>query len=94
MTDKSTIPPYEEKEIRCPRLGGPVNFEYCSREASGNPCQRALVCWAPHFDVEAFFKERLSDKAFHECFFQAFQPKIVTLLDLIEKARNAIKQEP
>lgn len=92
MSEQSTITPYEEKEIRCPKLGGQVNFGYCSNESSANPCQRALVCWAQYFDVESFFRERLGDEAFQEFFFQPLQPKIVTLLDLIEKARNATKK--
>ena len=88
-----TTTSYEEKEIRCPRLGGEVTFGYCSREASGNPCYRALFCWSPYFQVEVFFKEKLGEEAFHECFDKTVQPKLVTLVDLIEKARNTTKEE-
>lgn len=93
MTDSSTRPPFEEIEIRCPRLGGPVSFEYCRVEEHGAPCARSIVCWSVHFDVKRFFEETLTPEEFQERFHRAPPSKLVTLLDLIEQARNVIDKK-
>lgn len=85
-------PPYEEKQIRCPKLGGPVFFEYCRVERQTLPCQRALVCWSASFDVEKFFRETLAPEEFEECFLQPPRPKVVTLVELIERATKLCKK--
>lgn len=92
MTEQSSCTPFEEKEIRCPRLGGPVTFWYCRREHLGKPCHKALDCWAAYFDVESFFRDQLTPEEFLERFHTPPQTKIVTLLDLIEKARKVAEQ--
>jgi hypothetical protein len=85
-------PPYEEKQIRCPKLGNPVFFEYCRTERQQLPCQRALVCWSLIFDVERFFHDTLTSQEFEECFLQPPRPKIVTLVELIENATKLCKK--
>jgi hypothetical protein len=88
MKSTSSNPPYEEKQIRCPKLGGPVNFEFCRVEGRELPCGRALACWSHYFDVEAYFRKILSAEDFDKCFVQP-QPSILcTLIELIEKARK------
>ncbi len=90
MSDSSENPPYEDKAIRCPKLGGNVTFGYCLKERGPAPCQRALACWSQWFDVVQYFKRLLTEEEFHRVFFEAPKPKIVTLLDLIDSAkRNA-----
>ena len=93
MNDNSAGCPYEEKEIRCPKLGGQVNFEYCSQETYGKPCAKALTCWSLYFDAETFFKEKLGEETFLDFFLQPAQTKMVTLVDLIEKAREVAKKD-
>lgn len=93
MTDSDTHPTYEEKEIRCPKLGGPATFEYCRVEQSGLPCSRSLNCWSVHFDVEAFFREGLSAEDFDRCFLKPPPTKVTTLLEMIEKARKLIDEK-
>ncbi|MDQ7782731.1 MAG: hypothetical protein RDU20_07620 [Desulfomonilaceae bacterium] len=88
MSNSDPHPTYEEKEIRCPKLGGPVNFEYCRLEQSDMPCSRALTCWSVHFDVEAFFREGLTSEDFERCFLTAPPSKVATLLELVERARK------
>lgn len=90
MSNTDSHPTYEEKEIRCPKLGGPVNFEYCRLEQSGLPCSRALNCWSIHFDVEAFFREGLSSEDFERCFLKSPPSKVSTLLELVERARKLV----
>jgi hypothetical protein len=88
----SVDPPYEEKQIRCSKLGNPVFFEYCRVERQHFPCQRALDCWSSFFDVERFFRDRLTPEEFDECFLQPPRPKVVTLVELIENAKKLCKK--
>ena len=88
MNESSVSPPYAEKEIRCPRLGGPVTFEYCRVERGDLPCPRAISCWRAYFDVERHFLDLLGPEEFVACFFTPPQPKVVSLIELIEQARR------
>jgi hypothetical protein len=93
--DKSSSPPYGEIEIRCPRMGGQVTFEYCRIEGGNLPCSRAIACWNVRFEAEVFFREALAPEDFEKAFATPPQPKVVTLVELIEKARKTMieKQE-
>jgi hypothetical protein len=86
----SKKPPSKDFEIRCPRLGHQINFEYCQKENSGLPCFKTLDCWYNYFNVHYFFKEKLSREDFKKTFINRGQPKVHSLLDLIQKAK-AIK---
>jgi hypothetical protein len=88
MKSSSSNPPYEETQIRCPKLGGPVNFEFCRVEGRELPCGRAMACWGHYFDVEAYFRQQLSPEDFEKCFVQPQPTKLCTLIELIEKARK------
>jgi len=92
MTDSPKRPPFEEIQIRCPRLGGPVSFEYCRVEDRQRPCTRAVVCWSVHFDAESFFRETMTPEDFEERFHNAPPSKIITLVDLIEQARKTMEK--
>ncbi|MEW6140640.1 MAG: hypothetical protein AB1733_20650 [Thermodesulfobacteriota bacterium] len=93
MAELSITPPNEEKQIRCPRLGGPVHFGYCRIEHDGWPCSRALTCWAMHFEAEAYFRTLLSEEQFAQCFLAAPQSKMDTLLEAVERARLLIGEK-
>ncbi|MBM3299734.1 MAG: hypothetical protein FJY85_07250 [Deltaproteobacteria bacterium] len=93
MTDSSFGQPHEEKQIRCPKLGGPVHFDYCQVEQQGRPCSRALVCWAAHFDAEAHFRSVLTPEEFNECFLKTPPSKVVTLLELIAQTRKIAQEK-
>ncbi len=75
-------------DIRCPKLGHLITFSYCEKEQGTLPCVRALYCWAGHFDVEGYFKERLSEEEWVRAFETPPKPKLVTLLELIEQAKK------
>lgn len=81
-------PPEKEFNIRCPRLGHQINFPYCRSENSGLPCFKTLDCWFNHFDVHAYLKEKLSDEEFQKAFLKKGKPKVLSLLDLIEQAKQ------
>lgn len=93
MTELSTTPPHEEKQIRCPKLGGPVHFDYCRMEERGRPCSRALSCWSAHFNVDAYFRMTLSTQEFERCFMSPQRSKVSTIIELIERARKIAQEE-
>jgi len=52
---------YDQRQRRCPRLGGPVTFLYCRTCGDETmPCFKVLDCWWELFDVVAFFQKVLS----------------------------------
>ena len=62
-------------------------------ENQGQPCGRALVCWSFYFDVETYFCGRMSPEQFEACFNAQIKPKVVTLIELIEKARKNMEEK-
>ena len=91
MKDKSNVlspnPPSEDFDIRCPRLGHQINFSYCQIENSGIPCFKTLDCWYTYFDVHQFLEDKLSKEDFKKAFIDKGAPKVLSLLDLIAKAK-------
>jgi len=86
-------PPDKEFNIRCPRLGHQINFPYCRSENQGLPCFKTLDCWFNHFDVTAYLKEQLSKEQFEMSFVNKGKPKVLSLLDLIDKAKARQKTD-
>ena len=73
----------------CPRLGNPVPFEYC--EICGDEqqlCFKILDCWWEHFDVVQYLKDNLSEDQFNRLTEARPKPKVTSLIELIEQARN------
>ncbi len=88
--DKSSKnPPEKSFEIRCPRLGHQINFSYCRSENNGLPCFKTLDCWHHYFDVHTYLKENMTLEEFNRVFFKKSQPKVFSLLDLIEQAKKS-----
>lgn len=84
--------PADDREIRCPRLGGQVTFGYCRQEALGKPCFKAVDCWYSYFEAEIFFRGELGDDVFEQIFHAIPKPRLVTLVDLIAKARSMVEK--
>ncbi|MGD8292144.1 MAG: hypothetical protein PVF37_10595 [Desulfobacterales bacterium] len=77
---------------RCPRLGNPVPFDYC--EICGDdqqPCFKILDCWWEYFDVVQYLKENLTEDQFNQLVQARPKPKITSLIELIEQARERNK---
>ncbi|MCK5098907.1 MAG: hypothetical protein KAR45_12445 [Desulfobacteraceae bacterium] len=83
-----TDPPSDELGIRCPRLGHQINFSYCRSENKGIPCFKTLDCWYHHFDVHTYLKDKLTEQDFKKAFLNKGKPKVFSLLDLIEQAKE------
>ena len=83
---------HDDRERRCPRLGGPVAFAYC-RQCADNAevCFKILDCWWEYFDVVSEMKRHLSPEALQSLLDARAKPKITSLLEIVEqvKARSA-----
>ncbi|MDI9570740.1 MAG: hypothetical protein QM278_08460 [Pseudomonadota bacterium] len=79
---------YDDREIRCPKLGNEVAFAYCRREGGELPCQRVIRCWEDFFPVESFLRDILSPEAWAAFQGQTPPDKLASLLDLAAKARK------
>jgi len=82
-------------ERRCPRLGGPVRFDYClTAENDQHPCFKIIDCWWEQFDVYHYLEASLPVKQFH-ALLQAGppKPKASSLVELIEAARQRTRTE-
>ena len=79
----------KDKEIRCPRLGGPVPFTYCENTGpDGGPCFKLADCWWQYFDVMGYLKKRLTAEEFNDFLGRRPQPKLSGILEMIEQARK------
>jgi hypothetical protein len=85
---KDIIPPGDDYEIRCPRLGHAIHFSYCRSENMGSPCFKALDCWFEHFPVADYFHETLTPEECIRLFQGTGKTKVMSLLELIEQAKN------
>jgi len=85
---RTDTPPHDDIQIRCPRLGHQITFSYCRVENKGLPCFKAVDCWFEHFGAESFFKTQLTPDEWEKAFTPPTKPKVVTLLDLIEQAKQ------
>ncbi len=88
MTDEKDL---SSKEMRCPRLGGPVQLSYCEVESSGKPCLKMISCWSPQFDVTTMLAEKMGPENMEAYFSKQVKPKVITLIELIEQARKTLK---
>ena len=82
-------PPSDKFTIRCPRLGHQINFPYCRSENHGLPCFKTLDCWYTHFDVQTFLGDQLTQTDFKNLVQKKIPSKILSLLDLIEQAKQS-----
>jgi hypothetical protein len=79
---------FDNMEIRCPKLGGPVTFAYCLVEAVSLPCPRALMCWGHRFDAISLFHRRLGPEKFRLAFETPPHSRMESILELIERAKG------
>ncbi len=81
-------PPDDDYTIRCPRLGHMISFSYCRAERGDLPCFKTLDCWFEHFDVDGYFRQELTEEQFEKAFSRSGKTKMMSLLDLIEQAKQ------
>ena len=70
-------------------LGHELHFSYCRSPGSDLPCRKIFDCWFRIFDVEGFIRGHFSQDDI-EKINAPRRDKSLTLLELIEKARNRV----
>jgi hypothetical protein len=78
---------YDDKLIRCPKLGDEMTFSYCLQESGKLPCARVIRCWSPFFDVEDFLKKTMNPETWDVFIHSKPSEKMTSLMELIEAAR-------
>jgi len=74
-------------------LGHDISFSYCRQPGRDLPCGRIGDCWWKPFDVESFIRAHYSDDQVREIL-AAPRPKVLSLVELIQKARQADDNKP
>jgi len=82
----------DHRERRCPMLGHPVKFSYCRAPGRDLPCRRVFDCWWETFDVVAFLRPHLSEAEIARITAPR-QDKAATIIELIQRAREAADQK-
>lgn len=77
----------DDKTIRCPRMGGQVNFRFCRFENNLLPCRWIAGCWQMQMDINKFLADHYSKEELDRICIPP-KPKIESLMDLIEKAKK------
>jgi hypothetical protein len=77
---------------RCPRLGGPVTFNYCMRCELDQPCGKVVDCWWETFDIVQYLKDHLTAEQFDRVMNARPKPKIASLVEMIAQAKNQAKE--
>jgi hypothetical protein len=85
------IEQHDDIMIRCPRVGGDVNFMFCRSENNMLPCRFIVGCWQMQIDINKFLEDHYSNEELDRIFAPP-KPKIQSLVGLIEKAKE-VKQK-
>ena len=92
--ERGTIKPHDERQRRCPRLGGPVTFAYCRTcEENRQPCFKVMDCWWEIFDITAYVEENYPEDVCQKLSQARPQPKVNQLLELIEAAKRRAEKD-
>jgi hypothetical protein len=79
----------DNRERRCPRLGGPVSFRYCRQEGENDlPCWKVIDCWWESFEIGAYLRRNLSEDQFRRLATFRPKPKVSSLIEMIEQAKK------
>ena len=87
------ITAHDHRTRRCPMLGHEVSFAYCRAPGSPLPCRRILDCWGGLFDVRGYLEAHFSKQQIEKILAPP-KDKMLTLVELIEKARKSKMQPP
>ena len=79
---------YDNLENRCSMLGHQIQFKYCRSLKDNLPCSKILDCWFEMIPIRDFIHAHFTEEEIN-IFLSPSKPKIVTLVDLIEKAKRA-----
>jgi hypothetical protein len=79
MRDVETI--FDKLTVRCPQLGGSVDFKYCRKVADGLPCARSLICWEASFPVDQYMVRILNEDEWRRVFEEPSKNRLDKILE-------------
>ena len=88
-----TIEQHDHRKIRCRMLGHEITFAYCREPGAELPCRKIFDCWFERFDIENFIRRHYPQDQI-EKILTPTQPKITSLVDLIEQAQKRARENP
>lgn len=83
-----TIDKYDSLEIRCRLLGHQVPFQYCRSSNQDLPCRKIMDCWWERVEIEPYLRDNFTPEELNRSVFAESKTKIVSLIELIEKAKK------
>jgi hypothetical protein len=81
---------YDHLKTYCRMLGHEIPFEYCRESNQNLPCRKILDCWFERVKIRQFVDEIYSEEE-KQTIFNPPKEKILTIFDLIEKAKKSCK---
>ena len=84
-----------EKQLtrRCPRLGGPVSFNYCrTSERDHQTCWKIVDCWWETFDVVRYLRDTLPDSQLQRLLHPEPPSKIAGILQCADQAGKRLSK--
>lgn len=82
----------DTRRRRCPMLGHDIAFSYCRAPGADIPCRKIFDCWWDTFDVMAFIRSHYGEEGIRRILVPP-KEKVLTLADLIKKARKGDAEE-
>lgn len=85
-----------EKQLvrRCPRLGGPVAFFYCtSCEQERRPCSNIIDCWWEIFDVRRYLEDTLEPAQFERLACVRPAAKVSQLVGIVAQSKKRLESQ-
>jgi hypothetical protein len=79
---------YDDEMMRCPRVGGYINFKFCRSENNMLPCRWIIGCWQARIDIKSFLDEHFT-LADQDRIFVPPKPKLQSLVEMIEKVKKS-----
>jgi hypothetical protein len=79
---------FDGLDVYCKKLGHPVPFSYCRAPGSAVYCSHIKDCWFSKIpDIKNYIGEHFTAEEIQQAE-QPSAPKMLTLLELIEKAKK------
>ncbi len=87
MEEKTLLEQYDSNMIRCPRIGGYVNFKLCRSENNMLPCGFVVGCWQMQIDINEYLSEHFSKEELDKAFVPP-KSKLESIVATMEKAKQ------
>jgi len=87
-----SIDQHDNKKIYCRMMGHHLNFAYCRKTASAQPCRKIFDCWFETFDIEQFMQKHFTDEQI-KTILAPPKAKVTSLIELIQQAQENAKKQ-